>query len=232
MPPFSISPKSPLNASPRWHGKRNFIAPISTVIKRTYCTRICSSYTQTLSQVHFLFAASQTPFHHNRLVAICLMHFSIINKCHWLRSRDKPLCQGFLLESAQFKAFQCRGKLHNNYLTFPSKVLWVFVCVCEGGRKKRKDWQERSNYFEGLCIIHEKMLFQRPPESYIRVTDLPSLPILHSSSMRTRKSGHPVACDYSFNDNWCKCSSSHAYEPFIPSPGGTKLRWQLWETRS
>lgn len=138
MPPFSISPKSPLNASPRWHGKRNFIAPISTVIKRTYCTRICSSYTQTLSQVHFLFAASQTPFHHNRLVAICLMHFSIINKCHWLRSRDKPLCQGFLLESAQFKAFQCRGKLHNNYLTFPSKVLWVFVCVCEGGREEKE----------------------------------------------------------------------------------------------
>lgn len=136
MPPFSISPKSPLNASPRLHGKRNFIAPISTVIKRTYCTRICPSYTQTLSQVHFLFAASQTPFHHNRLVAICLMHFAIINKCHWLRSRDKPLCQGFLLESAQFKAFQCRGKLHNNYLTFPSKVLWVFVCVW--GREERE----------------------------------------------------------------------------------------------
>lgn len=136
MPPFSISPKSPLNASPRWHGKRNFIAPRSAVI-----TPIAWEYvplTQTLSQVHFLFAASQTPFHHNRLVGICLMHFAIINKCHWLRSRDKPLCQGFSLESAQFKAFQCRGKLHNNYLTFPSKVIWVFVCVWEGGREEKE----------------------------------------------------------------------------------------------
>lgn len=75
----------------------------------------------------------------------------------------------------------------------------MFVCVRE--RKRESTRQERCNYFEGLCIIHERMVFQRPPESYIRVTDLSSLPILLSSSVCTRKSGHAAACDYSFNEN-------------------------------
>lgn len=113
---------------------------------------------------------------------------------------------------------------------FPQRC-YERLCVREG-EKKRKDWQERCNYFESLCIIHERMLFQRPPENYIRIAHLSSLPILHSSSTRTRKSGHAAAFDYSFNENWCKCSSSHAYEPFISSPGGTKLWWQPWETWS
>lgn len=100
--------------------------------------------TQTLSQVHFVFAASQALFHHNRLVAICLIHFVIISKCHWLRSRAKPLCQSFPLYTAQFKACQCRGKFHI-IITRPF-FQRCYECLWEG-EKERKDWQERCNYF-------------------------------------------------------------------------------------
>lgn len=33
------------------------------------------------------------------------------------------------------------------------------------------------------------------------VTDLSSLPVLHSSSVPARKSGHTVSCDHSLNEN-------------------------------
>lgn len=95
-----------------------------------------------------------------------------------------------LLCSARLKALQSVERLHNNDLTFPSEVWWLhaYVCMCGWRReKKKKDWQGKSNYFEGLSIIHEKTVFQRLPERGTRVKDLSSLPILHSSSICTTK---------------------------------------------
>lgn len=135
-----------------------------------------------------------------------------------------------LLCSARFKALQSAERLHNNDLTFPSEGWWVHVCVYvwvkKGKEKKKKDWQGKSNYFEGLSIIHEKIVFQRPPERCTRVKDLSSLPILHSSYKHNENQATPWQATGSiFNTDWCKCSSSHAYEPFMHSAAGTKRRW-------
>lgn len=46
----------------------------------------------------------------------------------------------------------------------------MHVCMCGRRREKKKkeDWQGKSSYFEGLSIIHEKTVFQRPPERCTR----------------------------------------------------------------
>lgn len=149
----------------------------------------------------------------------------------WLLRRDNFCAKVFCCCAAQ----KCNLPMQRRIAIiitrpFLQRCLWVFLSNWRITRKR--DWQERCNYFEGLCIIHEKTLFRSSPESCIWLTDLSSPPGLHSSTTRTRKSGHAAACDCGFNENWCKCSSSHAYEPFISLPGGTKLWWQPWETRS
>lgn len=120
-----------------------------------------------------------------------MIHSAIINKRHWLRGGDEtPL------------KFPC-SVVHGSRLSSQRKdciiMTWLFpqradecmyVCMCGWRRekkKKKKDWQVKSNYFEGLSIIHEKTVFQRPPERCTRVKDLSSLPILHRSSIRTTK---------------------------------------------
>lgn len=143
---LSISHKRrPLNASPWRHDKRNFKAAIGTVVRGTYCRRIHSPDTQTLSQVHFFFATLQTLFHHNRLVAICLIHFVIINKCHWLRSGDKSLCQSFLLYGALFRTCHCRGKLHI-IITRPF-LQRCYECLCVREEEREKGLTRKMQLF-------------------------------------------------------------------------------------
>lgn len=101
------------------------------------------------------------------------------------------------------------------------------MCGWRGVKEKEREkkCEEKSNYFEGLSIIHEKPVFQTAAERCTRERDLSSLPILHIASVRRVKIRPPRG----ERRRWRKCSSSHAYEPFTPSHGVTQRR-MTWTT--
>lgn len=106
------------------------------------------------TNTYFFFVPFQTHARHNQLVAICLIHSVIINKCHWLRDRDKPLCQSFLLYSNLFKTCQCKGKLHI-IITKPFlQRCFKCLCMCEGEREK--GLTRKMQLFWGGSLLYMK----------------------------------------------------------------------------
>lgn len=136
-----------------------------------------------------------------------------------------------LLCSAQFKALQSAERLHNNDLTFPSEGWWVHVCVyvwVKKGKEKEKKgltrkiqlfW--RSLYYTWKDSVSEASWALHTGIRFVVSSNSSQLFYTHNENQATPWQ----ATGSIFNTDWCKCSSSHAYEPFMRLAAGTKRRW-------